>query len=175
MIKSDTYLISVLQASKATGFPIRKWIQWILLGLITSEPELNEDYIKGIPYVSTASNVFIPITALPKYYREAYLRKTLIADSYFSVDFIGYLESNGSSAFSRLLDELSAIKQAVLLQNSSCTCAFTLSIQSAENSQLSCDLRVSPQPFNQLVIYRVSNSVNLPFPCSEPFIADRKR
>lgn len=57
----------------------------------------------------------------------------------------------------------------------SCTCAFTLSIQSATNSQLSCDLRVSPQPFNQLVIYRVSNSVNPPFPCSEPFIADRKR
>ena len=80
MIKSNTYLISVLEASKATGFPIRKWIQWILLGLITSEPELNEDYIKCIPYASTASNVFIPITALPKYYREAYLRKTLIAD-----------------------------------------------------------------------------------------------
>ena len=57
----------------------------------------------------------------------------------------------------------------------SCTCAFTLSIQSATNSQLSCDLGVSPQPFNQLVIYRISNSVNPPFPCSEPFIADRKR
>ena len=112
-------LISVLEASKATGFPIRKWIQWVLRGLIPSEPELNADHIKGIPYESIAPSIFIPITALPKYYREAYLKKTLIADSHFSVDFIGFLESNGSDAYHKLLDEISVIKQTVQLQNSS--------------------------------------------------------
>lgn len=78
-------LISVLEASKATGFPIRKWIQWVLRGLIPSEPELNADHIKGIPYESIAPSIFIPITALPKYYREAYLKKALIADSHFTI------------------------------------------------------------------------------------------
>lgn len=58
---SPTLLISVLETSKATGFPIRKWIQWILRGLIPSEPELNADYIKGIPYESIAPSIFIPM------------------------------------------------------------------------------------------------------------------
>ena len=88
MINAKTHLISVLEASKTTGFPIRKWIQWILRGLIPSEPELNAEHIKGIPYASIAPGVFIPITALPKYYQDAYLKKTLLADSLFSVDFI---------------------------------------------------------------------------------------
>ena len=118
MITAKTYHISVLEASKTTGFPVRKWIQWILQGLIPSAPELNAEHIKGIPYASIAPSVFIPVTALPKYYREAYLKKTLVADSLFSVDFIGYLDSNGSSAFSRLLNELSVIKQFVQLQQS---------------------------------------------------------
>ena len=46
MITANTYLISVLEASKVTGFPIRKWIQWILCDLIPSEPELNAEHIK---------------------------------------------------------------------------------------------------------------------------------
>ena len=119
MINAKTHLISVLEASKTTGFPIRKWIQWILRGLIPSEPELNAEHIKGIPYASIAPGVFIPITALPKYYQDAYLKKTLLADSLFSVDFIGFLESNGSFAYSELLDEISVIKHTVRLQNSS--------------------------------------------------------
>lgn len=58
-------LISVLEASKATGFPIRKWIQWILRGLIPSEPELNADHIKGIerilngPKINSFENYYI--------------------------------------------------------------------------------------------------------------------
>ena len=62
-MRTENLFISVLEASKATGFPIRKWIQWILRGLIPSEPKLNADHLKGIPYASIAPNiVVVPLT-----------------------------------------------------------------------------------------------------------------
>ena len=72
-----------------------------------------------IGHASIAPSVFIPITALPKYYQDTYLKKTLLADSLFSVDFIDFLESNGSFAYSELLDEISVIKHTIRLHNSS--------------------------------------------------------
>lgn len=115
----EKLLISVSEASQITDFPIRKWIQWILRGLISSEPKLNADHIKGKPYASIAPDIFIPISTLPRYYREAYMKKVLLRDSLFSVDFVGFLEENGPSAYYELLKEISVIKQSLELQNSS--------------------------------------------------------
>ena len=44
----ESIFISVLEASKVTGFPIRKWFQWIMRGLIPSIPELHAERIKGV-------------------------------------------------------------------------------------------------------------------------------
>ena len=113
----DNLFISVLEASKATGFPIRKWIQWILRGLICSEPELNADHIKGIPYASIAPNIMIPISSLPRDYRKEYLKKVLLADCLFSVDLAGFLESNGPEAYHKLLEETNVIKEFITIQH----------------------------------------------------------
>ena len=120
-MRTENLFISVLEASKATGFPIRKWIQWILRGLIPSEPKLNADHLKGIPYASIAPNIMIPVVALPKDYRTDYLKNVLLLDCLFSVDFIGFLELNGYDAYHRLLKEISVIKEFITIQQGPCS------------------------------------------------------
>ena len=110
------YSLSVKQASEITGFPIRKWFKWILEGLIASEPVLNAESIKGTSYASIAGHVFVPVSTLPKYYRQKFLESTLIADKLLSVDLIGYLETNGDVALIRLYDELALVKGFINLK-----------------------------------------------------------
>ena len=115
----ESIFISVLEASKVTGFPIRKWFQWIMRGLIPSIPELHAERIKGVSYASIAANIMIPVSSIPKHYREDFLKNVHMTNRLFSVDLIGFLEQNGSDAYLRLLDEISIIKQFVQIQQCS--------------------------------------------------------
>ena len=112
----EQYYLPVTEAALITGFPVKKWIQWILKGLIPSDPELSEDSIKGINRQILARQTLIPVTALPEYYREEYLKIHLIGDSLFRIDFIGFLEHYGEQKYFALLNEINVIKEFITIR-----------------------------------------------------------
>ena len=76
------YYLTVNEAFLITEFPVRNWFQWVLEGLIPSVPPLSKDNIKGISYASLSHTVLIPVSALPVYYREDYLKHRFAGDKF---------------------------------------------------------------------------------------------
>ena len=114
-------MITIHEAAQVSRFPIRKWFQWVLSGLISSVPELKPDNIKGISYKTLSKQVLVPISSLPKHYQEDFLKQTLLKDSLFSVDFIGFLETSGEDQFISLLKEIEMIKKFIRLRHNADT------------------------------------------------------
>ena len=80
--------ITVHEASLSTGFPVRKWFQWILQGLVPSRPELKADNIKGVSYSHLSQQVLIPVSSLPKCYSTELIKSKLLNEQLFDIDFI---------------------------------------------------------------------------------------
>ena len=105
--------ITVHEASLSTGFPVKKWFQWILQGLIPSMPELKADNIKGISYSCLSQQVLIPVSALPKYYRTKLVKSRLLGEQLFDIDFIGFLDQYGEAKYRKLLAEIILIRDFI--------------------------------------------------------------
>ena len=108
-------MISVHEASEITEFPLRKWFEWILNGLIPSSPELSRDNMKGVKYSKLSKLVMIPITSLPRYYSTDLMKKKILKDRIIHVDLIGFKDEFGEERYLSLMKEINLVRQFIAM------------------------------------------------------------
>ncbi len=107
--------ITVSEAAAYSGIPIRKWFAWIEKGLVVSSPG-PPDHLNCSEQAAFAPLCRIPISALPRPAAMRFIQERILHESFFSVDFIGYLNRQGEAAFAELLETIRLLKRASFLR-----------------------------------------------------------
>lgn len=85
-------------------------------GLISVSPQ-PPDNLQVSEYQSYATICRTPISYLPRHAATRFLQKRVLHESFFSVDFVGFLDRCGENAFSRLLNTVQFLKDSAELRN----------------------------------------------------------
>lgn len=108
--------ITISEATAYSSIPVRKWFEWVKAGLVVASPgppgDMTSD--KQRHYAAICR---IPISALPRHAGQQFIQQHFLHESYFSVDFVGFLNSHGPELFSSLLEDIHSLKIANALRD----------------------------------------------------------
>ena len=112
------YTVTISEAAEYSGIPVRKWFDWIEQGMVPASPGPPENPQRS-DYPAFAAVCRIPISSLPRHAALRFCQERILHESFFSIDFIGFLNRYGKAAFLRLLRTIQLLKHAAALREAS--------------------------------------------------------
>ena len=107
--------ITISEAAEYSGIPIRKWFDWMEQGLVSVSPGPPGN-LQSSDYPALAAVCRIPVSSLPRHVALQFCQDRILHESFFSIDFIGFLNRYGEAAFLRLLRTIQLLKRAAGLR-----------------------------------------------------------
>lgn len=107
--------VTISEATEYSGIPIRKWFEWIGQCLVPVSPGPPGNPPRS-DYAALAAVCRIPVSSLPRHAALRFCQERILHESFFSIDFIGFLNRYGEAAFLRLLRTIQLLKHAAGLR-----------------------------------------------------------
>ena len=112
------YTVTISEAAQYSGIPVRKWFDWMEQGMVPASPGPPGNPQRS-EYPALAAVCRIPVSFLPRHAALRFCQERILHESFFSIDFIGFLNRYGEAAFLRLLRTIQLLKRAAALREAS--------------------------------------------------------